>query len=700
MTKSFTIPTGRLPRFSQILTLILYWTILVYIQVMNKKTKALIQSTDELRQLRCRIAELESDLAEALTERDATRDKQTQFQRIVESVGDVIFEVDHQGMVRYFSPIGKDIWGYDQEDITGKNFMELIHPDDRNMLIKRFEELSAGVEKPTVYRIKNKAGEFRWVRTKAKPKTENGKFVGAIGTLIDVSDQKRMEEALRESEDLFRSLIDYMHDAMIILAWDGSILFANREAARIIEYGQPEELVGHNMVEYIHPDSLQKALEDLEAVKADKMGFLSEYQLRSVTGRHIWVESIGGKIIFRRSTANLACIRDITDRKRMEEELLRAHKLESLGVLAGGIAHDFNNLMAIVQGYIDLAIMDLPPGHVSRQRLLTALGSIDQTKDLTSRLITFSRGGGPLREFFDVTEIIRDKVHRMTKGTEVRPTFDFMENLWPAEIDELQMKQCFLNLTDNAVESMPEGGILVIKAENVLVPAGEVLDLKEGCYLKITFTDDGIGIQEEHLSKIFDPYFTTKKIASQKGLGLGLSVCYSILRKHDGCITVKSQPGKGTSFILYLPARADLAKQKDFKKGLSTGKVRVLIMDDEPHIRVIMRVYLEQLGYEVTDVKDGQEGIDAYIKALSSGTRFDLAIMDLTVPQGLGGRLTMKRLLKIDPSIKAIIASGYVDDPVIENFTDYGFLGALKKPFKRLEMKYLVEKILRMENNI
>jgi len=667
---------------------------------MNKKTKALIQSTDELRQLRCRIAELESDLAEALTERDATRDKQTQFQRIVESVGDVIFEVDHQGMVRYFSPIGKDIWGYDQEDITGKNFMELIHPDDRNMLIKRFEELSAGVEKPTVYRIKNKAGEFRWVRTKAKPKTENGKFVGAIGTLIDVSDQKRMEEALRESEDLFRSLIDYMHDAMIILAWDGSILFANREAARIIEYGQPEELVGHNMVEYIHPDSLQKALEDLEAVKADKMGFLSEYQLRSVTGRHIWVESIGGKIIFRRSTANLACIRDITDRKRMEEELLRAHKLESLGVLAGGIAHDFNNLMAIVQGYIDLAIMDLPPGHVSRQRLLTALGSIDQTKDLTSRLITFSRGGGPLREFFDVTEIIRDKVHRMTKGTEVRPTFDFMENLWPAEIDELQMKQCFLNLTDNAVESMPEGGILVIKAENVLVPAGEVLDLKEGCYLKITFTDDGIGIQEEHLSKIFDPYFTTKKIASQKGLGLGLSVCYSILRKHDGCITVKSQPGKGTSFILYLPARADLAKQKDFKKGLSTGKVRVLIMDDEPHIRVIMRVYLEQLGYEVTDVKDGQEGIDAYIKALSSGTRFDLAIMDLTVPQGLGGRLTMKRLLKIDPSIKAIIASGYVDDPVIENFTDYGFLGALKKPFKRLEMKYLVEKILRMENNI
>ncbi|MEI6315174.1 MAG: ATP-binding protein [Syntrophus sp. (in: bacteria)] len=395
-------------------------------------------------------------------------------------------------------------------------------------------------------------------------------------------------------------------------------------------------------------------------------------------------------------------ISDVTIRKRMEEELLRAHKLESLGVLAGGIAHDFNNLMAIVQGYIDLALMDLPLAHVSRQRLLNAMQGIDKTKDLTSRLITFSRGGGPLREIFDLKELIRDTVNNTIKGTEVRVKFDFMENLWPAEADELQMKQVFCNLTKNVVEAMPEGGNLTVQAENVLIQAGDVLDLKEGSYLKITFADEGIGIFEELLSKVFDPYFTTKKMGARNGLGLGLTVCYSVLKNHDGHITVHSLPGKGASFVLYLPAQpelgADLAKGinvKEVKKTVSAGMVRVLIMDDEHHIRVIERAYLERMGYEVTDVKDGQEAIDTYRKALKSGTPFDLVMLDLTVRQGLGGQLAMEQLLKKDPSVKAIIASGYVDDPVIENYADYGFKGALTKPFKRENMEYLVEKILR-----
>ncbi|MCX5842021.1 MAG: ATP-binding protein [Deltaproteobacteria bacterium] len=376
-----------------------------------------------------------------------------------------------------------------------------------------------------------------------------------------------------------------------------------------------------------------------------------------------------------------------SERKRVAEVLTESELLR---------AHDFNNLMAIVQGYIDLAIIDLPPDHVSRQWLLTAVRSVDQTKDLTSRLITFSRCVGPLKKISDVTEIIRDAVHMNVKGTDIRVTFDFMESLWPAEVDDLQMKQVLYNLTTNAVEAMPEGGNLTVQAENALILAGEVLDLKEGSYLKITFADEGIGIPEEHLSKIFEPYFTTKKMGTQNGLGLGLglAVCYSILKKHGGHITVKSQPGKGASFVLYLPARLYLAKEKKVKERLSTGTVRVLIMDDEPHIREIDRANLERLGHVVAEVKDGQEAIDIYKKALDSGNPFDLVLLDLTVRQGMGGRMAMERLLKIDPSIKAIIASGFVDDPVIENYADYGFLGALKKPFKGEEMKRLLEKIL------
>jgi len=388
-----------------------------------------------------------------------------------------------------------------------------------------------------------------------------------------------------------------------------------------------------------------------------------------------------------------------TLRKRMEEELLRAQKLESLGVLAGGIAHDFNNLLGVVQGYMDLVINDLPPCHVSRQLLLTAMRSVSQTKDLTSRLITFSRGGGLIKEIFDVTEIIREAVQRTVKGTKVRVIFDFREELWPAEIDDLQMKQVFNHLTKNAVEATPEGGILTIQAENSLLPAGGVLDLKAGAYLKITFTDEGTGIPEDHLAKVFDPYFSTKRLADQNGMGLGLAVCYSVLKSHDGHITVQSLPGQGASFVLYIPARPELAKGKEVKKTTSTapriGPVRVLIMDDESQVRDIMRAYLERMDCEVTDVQDAQEAIDAFRMALESETPFDLALLALKVRQGMGGEMTMKRLLKIAPAIKAIIVSEYVDDPVMLNYADYGFQGALRKPVEREEMKHLVEKVLR-----
>jgi two-component system cell cycle sensor histidine kinase/response regulator CckA len=347
-----------------------------------------------------------------------------------------------------------------------------------------------------------------------------------------------------------------------------------------------------------------------------------------------------------------------------------------------------------VQGYIELVLMGLPRDHVSYERLLAAMQSVEQTKDLTSRLMVFSRGGGPIMKPCDVREIIRDTVRRSAAGTEVRVNFDFMENLWHPEIDELQTKQCFYQLATNAVEAMPQGGNLTIRAENVEIPMGDILPVKGGSYLKITFTDEGTGIPEEHLVKIFDPYFTTKEMGARKGMGLGLSICYAILKQQDGHISVESKPGKGTSFTLYLPVQAAHAEAKEVKRTLSPGPGRVLIMGDKPKIRDIERAYLEHLGYEVTDAEDGQEAVNAYRKALESGAPFDLVILDLTVREGLGGQLAMERLKMIDPGVRAIIVSGYVDDPVVENYGDYGFLGALKRPFREAEMKNLVETIL------
>jgi CheY-like chemotaxis protein len=350
--------------------------------------------------------------------------------------------------------------------------------------------------------------------------------------------------------------------------------------------------------------------------------------------------------------------------------------------------------MMAVQGYMDLALLGLTANGDARKYLGSAQQCMAQAKELTSRLITFSMGGFPLRKRCDVGELVRSTVNTMIKGTGNQATFDFPYDLWPAEIDELQMKHVFSNLTTNAMEAMPQGGFIKVEAKNAEIMEGNALPLKEGPYLRIDFADEGIGIPEEHLTKIFDPYFSTKGMGVQKGMGLGLSVCYSILKKHQGHIAVESSPGKGATVILYLPAQAVTGRERHPAKSSAHGATRVLIMDDELHIREIERVYLEMLSYEVTEVKDGQEAIDAYKKALHSGTPFDLVILDLTVRQGLGGQLAMERLLKIDPEIKAIIASGYADDPVIEHYGRYGFRGALKKPFSGEEMKNAVEKIL------
>ena len=291
-----------------------------------------------------------------------------------------------------------------------------------------------------------------------------------------------------------------------------------------------------------------------------------------------------------------------------------------------------------------------------------------------------------------MAEVIKDTVHRAVKGGGTRVSFDIQDDLRSVEADEHQLRQCFLNLALNAVEAMPDGGLLTVGAENKMVSSGEVPDLPAGSYLRITLTDEGCGIPPELLPKLFDPYFTTKGMGAEKGVGLGLPVCYSVFKRHGGTITVTSRPGEGATFVIYLPAGAETAKPSVDTRP--TGHGRILIMDDEPPVREVERAFLERLGYEVTEVKDGREAIVAYKEALKLGKPFDLVLLDLTVRGGVGGQAAMEELLQIDPSVRAIIVSGFTDDIVIENYAAYGFLGALKKPFAGAELKRMVEELL------
>ncbi len=389
--------------------------------------------------------------------------------------------------------------------------------------------------------------------------------------------------------------------------------------------------------------------------------------------------------------ALVVSLKDITERKILEKETLKVQKLESTGILAGGIAHDFNNILTIILGNITLAKMYAKPEDKVYDKLGKAENACMRAKDLTQRLLTFSKGGAPVMETASIVNLIKESANFALTGSNVACKFSTPDDLWQVEIDKGQINQVINNLVINADQAMPEGGTLSIIAENVKIGKDNTLLLKPGKYVKITVEDQGIGIPEKHLNKIFDPYFTTKTIGS----GLGLATTYSIIKNHGGLITVDSELGVGSKFFVYLPASLKKAIERG-KEGekLLTGKGRILIMDDDELLREVAGDIIKQLGYKTEFAKDGNEAIDLYKNAMDSNKTFDVVIMDLTIPGGMGGKVAVKELLKIDPNAKAIVSSGYSNDPIMSEFEKYGFVGVVAKPYKIEEMGKVLHKVV------
>jgi len=373
-------------------------------------------------------------------------------------------------------------------------------------------------------------------------------------------------------------------------------------------------------------------------------------------------------------------IRDISERKKMEEEILKARKLESLGILAGGIAHDFNNLLTGIMGNISLSKMFADPAGKAYARLEEAEKACERATGLTHQLLTFARGGEPIKKVVSIGQILEESAGFVLRGSNVRCEFSLPQDVWAVEIDEGQMSQVFNNLFINADQAMPEGGTITVLMENVTAGPSDALPLRDGRYVRISIRDQGCGISDEDLPKIFDPYFTTK----QKGRGLGLSTVYSIVQNHQGHLDVQSTVGVGTVFHLYLPAcdhepvpAADTEPEET--SGENRGKI--LVMDDEELIREISREILNHLGYEVDVCEDGKSALDMYQQAMTSGNPYSVVILDLTIPGGMGGREAMKALLEIDPEVTGIVSSGYNTDPILARFREYGFSALVTKPY-------------------
>jgi signal transduction histidine kinase/ActR/RegA family two-component response regulator len=387
----------------------------------------------------------------------------------------------------------------------------------------------------------------------------------------------------------------------------------------------------------------------------------------------------------------LVVVHDLTTQEKIENELLKGQKLESLGILAGGIAHDFNNIMTTVIG--NLSLLKMYPN--LSQELLVILEEMENAcfgaKDLTQQLLTFAKGGMPVKKTVPLAGLIQDSAQFALRGSNVSCEFDLPEDICPVEVDEGQINQVINNLIINAGQAMPEGGTVFIKADNIKINKRQALPLTPGKYMKLTIKDQGVGIRKGHLGKIFDPYFTTK----QKGSGLGLSTAYSIIKKHDGHIEVDSEMGVGTSFQIYLPASGKKPGKIDKRQQTPLkGQGKILLMDDQESIRAVMDKMLRQLGYDVTLSRDGAEAIEIYQKALTHGEPFDVVIMDLTIPGGMGGKEAIGRFKQIDPEVKALAFSGYSNDPLIAKYAKFGFVGVITKPFRVTQLSKTLYEVI------
>ena len=384
----------------------------------------------------------------------------------------------------------------------------------------------------------------------------------------------------------------------------------------------------------------------------------------------------------------LVC-RDITENRKLEVELHKSSKLESLGLLAGGIAHDFNNILTGIFGNLSLAKM-LATEEAVQERLDKAEESCLRAKEMTSQLLTFAKGGAPIKRLRAVPQLLKASCDLAVLGSNVRCEFVFSPGLWPVEVDPGQITQVFNNVALNAVQAMPAGGTITVRAENVPPGAKPGLPLSGSHYVKVSFQDQGPGIPPEHLARIFDPFFTTK----HKGRGLGLATAYSVVRKHDGLIEVESQLEQGSSFHVYLPTSARALPTDSQPEGKwLTGQGRVLVMDDEPDILSLSHVVLKRLGYEAELARDGAEALRRYREAAEAGKPFSAVIMDLTIPGGMGGKEAIRRLLELDPQARAIVSSGYSNDPVMAEFRKHGFRGVVAKPYQIHELARVLREV-------
>ncbi|MFZ5518321.1 MAG: PAS domain S-box protein [Candidatus Zhuqueibacterota bacterium] len=631
---------------------------------------------------------------------EALRESEERFRALFETARDIIFIKNQQLQYVSINPATASFFKMDPVSSVGSTDREIFGDE-----VARFSETIERrvldgdiVEIEQAGPINGSEKIFHVIR--APMRNSHGDIIGLFGIARDITELKLSRTILAEEKERLAVTLRSIADGVITTDVHGRVLLINKVAEGLTGWSQ-KEAEGKKISAVFHfVDRRNKPPRKLPVDRVLQTG-----RVFSIENNTTLVARDGSEKMIAQSWAPIKdeqnkvvgavlVFRDITERRKIELELQKANKLESVGMLAGGIAHDFNNILTAILGNVTLAKLDVP----ERSEIFEILSEVEKAsmraKDLTQQLLTFSIGGAPIRKTATINELIKESTAFALRGSNVRFEFNIPDDLWTVEVDIGQMNQVIQNLVINADQAMPEGGLIKIHCRNVKLPSDETINGQSrarGNFVKISIQDQGHGIPSEHLARVFDPYFTTK----QKGSGLGLATVYSIIRKHEGYIAVESTLGKGATFHLYLPASEKKATPKiSHEKLLVTGKGSVLVMDDEEIIRNSFARMIRMLGYQIRTVADGAEMIEEYRRAQKSGQRYDAVIMDLTVPGGMGGKEAIQHLKQIDPDVKGIVSSGYSNAPVLSSYEDYGFCGFLTKPFKIEELSAVLYKAM------
>jgi len=720
--------------FTLVMILVLERTVLLRLATLTRRIRSIgsggtapsrikVDGSDEISQVAVSVNGMLDSLERS---EKLLRTSEERYRNLVETANDMIFTIRFDGRITGVNRMTETLLKYPRDELLKKTITSLLAPESVPIVEEMLTQRKSGYHGTSRYEVTVVPGDGSRLVLEMNSQVQldrNGNPTGIFGIARNITERKLAEEELarhrnhleelvegrtRELSQLNENLVSEISerkaietklaaeknrlevtlssiaDGVITTDTSGKIVLMNAVAAHLTGWSS-DEAAGkpcQDVLQLIQTRQQNGRINPIEQVLFSQkpVQISSQLSLRDRSGaEHPLVLSAAPIQDLRGDSIGVVLVvRDITERLKWEEDLQRSAKLESIGTLAGGIAHDFNNILTAITGNIEIAKMRVQEGSPVHERLSEAENATLRARTITRQLITFSKGGAPVRQTANISELIRENAEFVLRGTKSRPEISLAPDLCPVDVDIGQISQAINNLVINADQAMPNGGIIRIEAKNVTI-ADTDGRVPPGRYVRISVQDQGIGIPKENLEKIFDPWFTTKKT----GTGLGLASTLSIIRKHDGYIDIHSEVGKGTTFQIFLPvSRAGILAAAASDTDSNGGDEKVLIMDDDEGILRVIGELLRSRGYTVDTAPDGAEAIRMYREAAGTGKPFDILLFDLTVPGGMGGKEAIRQLRKEYPDVKAIASSGYCNDPVMSDHASFGFVDVLPKPYK------------------